>query len=382
MEANKPHALFLTSWYPNEKDIQLGIFVKKQAMAASAHAKVTLIYLTSGKEHSVKTTSINPNFEETVAYIPERKGIWGTLRKINSWKKTYLNLISNIAGKPDLIHVHNGFPIGILIPYLKKKLNVPIIYSESWSGFVNQKKIPFYKLSIFKRLANHSDLILPVSNFLKEGMVDAGIKGNFKLVGNVIESSNTLLPRPSKSTHKMKLLVVSDLDDSIKNISGIISAFSKANLPSSELHIVGDGNDRKLLEQHGKEHSKPEKTIFFHGRQSNTWVLNELISFDFGIINSNYETFGMVGAEFVLNGLPIITTNCGGPLEYFDSSMGIMIDVQNEIALTQAIEKMSHTFKSFQLNSSKKKLEDKFSMEAIGDKLSQHYLNLLKQETS
>ena len=57
--------------------------------------------------------------------------------------------------------------------------------------------------------------ILPVSNFLQKLMKDKKIRGNFKVVGNIVnEQKNKIL-----ADTPFKFLIVADLRDNIKNIS-------------------------------------------------------------------------------------------------------------------------------------------------------------------
>lgn len=368
---NSLQVLFLTSWYPNNKDPQEGIFVKKLALAAALHHDVELIYVTFNNElrSRTKRTDQIGRLSETIIELPPEKGI----KKILTWRKTYVEAINELNDQVDLVHVNIAFPIAGVLLNSNILKRVPVVYSESWSGFVNGSRIPFHKLTFQRWLAKRSNLILPVSEFLKSGMIQAGVSGNFEILGNVVDFPQDFTQQ--KQIGSFRFVVVADLKDDIKNISGIIHAFSRIKLENCELHILGDGQDLQRLQTLAK--NTRSAGIEFHGRKTNDEVLDLLPAFDACIINSNFETFSVVCLEAVASRVPVIVTKCGGPQDFFNESMGLEIEVGNLNALERAMRQMIAEPTKI-TEDTVQSIKDQYSPTAIGASLKQLYERVLK----
>jgi glycosyltransferase involved in cell wall biosynthesis len=195
------------------------------------------------------------------------------------------------------------------------KNKIPYFISEHWSGYVSSgfKRKPKFKQLIYKRIAKRAKAILPVSKFLENGMRNSGLKGNYQVIPNVVD-----LPEVTSSKNKdFTFIVVSDIVDETKNISGIVIAFQeiKKNIPNIRLTIVGNGPDFNKIESLV---NKQPAGIELLGRLPNNKALSEISKAHCLVVNSNIETFSVVSIEARAQGLQVIATDCGGPSEYAD----------------------------------------------------------------
>ena len=106
-----------------------------------------------------------------------------------------------------------------------------------------------------------------------------------------------------------------------------------------------------------------------------------LPSFNVGVINSNIETFSIVGLEFILAGLPIIVTQCGGPEDYFEEEMGLMVEPNNEAELGKALETLFTQYDNYSLKLLGEKVISKYGEEGMSIKLRHIYSDILKGVT-
>lgn len=201
------------------------------------------------------------------------------------------------------------------------KIKIPFFISEHWSGYVTKgfKNLPRVKQLAYKRIAKRAKAIFPVSKFLENGMQTSGLKGNYHVIPNIVD-----LPQLSSLKNKeFTFIVVADIVDSIKNISGIVRAFQKIKKEHLKirLSIVGDGPDYKEIESLVNKQPNGIKLL---GRLPNHEALIEISKAQCLIVNSNIETFSVVLIEARGQGLQAIATDCGGPSEYADDSTSII----------------------------------------------------------
>ena len=201
----------------------------------------------------------------------------------------------------------------------------------------------------------------------------------FVIIPNVIEGffDNKPLGSTTKKTEnhpQFVFLNVSDLVDNTKNISGLLNAFDHAwkKHPQIELWIIGDGIDAKKLKNKAK--NLPSKqNIDFLGPKTPAEVLQYYPKTNCTVINSNYETFSVVAAESLFAGKPVIVTRCGGPEEFVNEKVGLLIPRANEKSLEKALTTMLEAAKKFDPLTLHLHVKEHFSEENVGKKLNELY---------
>ena len=92
---------------------------------------------------------------------------------------------------------------------------------------------------------------------------------------------------------------------------------------------------------------------------------------------SHVETFGIVLVEALSQGIPIITTNSGGPSDIFEPEMGYMVDKVNSELISNAMIDFIINKESF--NRTKiKSFVKKYSPNVICNKINSVYIKSLK----
>ncbi|MFN4234464.1 MAG: glycosyltransferase [Bacteroidia bacterium] len=380
-----PHILFLTKWYPNKSDVQLGVFIRKHAKAVSPYCKVSVLYVWGDYNLNGPPTieeNQNGNFSETIIFYQRNKGPFKLLVNLYLYiKHVFLGYhhILQKQGKIDLIHVHILIRTGLAALLLKLKYKIPYIISEQWSGYVTgeYQRFSWLKKALVKIIVSQADKITVVSEILKNSMLRLGLKNDYIIIHNIIE--NIDLPKPTHN-NKVKILTVADLNDKIKNISGTIKAISEVYKirQDFEFHIIGGGKDETLLKSLVESYGLLNKAILFHGRKPNEDVYEFFKQIDFVIINSNVETFCVAAAEALVNGKPQITTICGGPEEFVKPEHGILIEKANHKQLVESIIYMLDNYKNYDSEHMHEYAKTNFSYSGVGKKFFEIYQQILK----
>ena len=122
-----------------------------------------------------------------------------------------------------------------------------------------------------------------------------------------------------------------------KNHHLLIEAFNKAIKECSDLKLllVGDGELRSGIEKLVKKKGLDQDIRFLGLHQD---IPELLAASDIFILSSDWEGFGLVIAEAMAAGKPVIATAVGGVSELVeDGKTGLLVPPQNASALSQAI---------------------------------------------
>lgn len=211
----------------------------------------------------------------------------------------------------------------------------PARYLWDMQSTYQQAMHPFIKW-IFTRLSNrlkdfdynqskNVDLFIANSSFVKERIHQCYRKDAIVIHPPV----NTHFFTPINEKKKQFFVTCARLVH-YKNIKFLIRAFK--NLPNENLYIIGDGPEKKNLK------SIATKNIHFLGKVSDETLkqyLQQARAFLYGAI----EDFGIILAEAISAGCPVIAYNQGGAKEIVSQDCGVLFD---ELSIKSIHEAINH----------------------------------------
>jgi glycosyltransferase involved in cell wall biosynthesis len=370
--------LFIPSWYPNRIERASGNFIKRLIQANSGYDSVAVLFVVPDATIKNKTeVLINETggiFEVIVYYKKvNAKFLFGSILKaIRRFKAYRLGRLEiyNKWGKPQLVHVQEALPAVIYAWWLKIKLGLRFIVTEhSVVRYISASS--GLLLPLQKRVLKAAERIITVSNYLAEAMRGNGIKNHYTAVPNVVPLPD-LLPSTIPSEAKKRILHISTLAE-VKNVKGILRTIKQISLIRNDFELVilcEIENRKEEFIQYAKSLGLGENTVIFKSYIADTGKLTELIlSSNFLLMFSNYETFSVVLAESLWAGRPVITSKCGGPQEFINEEFGMFVNPGDEKGLENAINKMLDTWQLYDSNKLKEFARNNFAPTIIGKKI-------------
>ncbi len=366
--------LFLPRWYPTDYDLQNGVFIQKHARAAALSNEVVVLLASPASGPSRFSRKSTGNLTEVILYY--NKTSFFLLNLLNYVGAIYngWRIIRKSGFKPNITHVNMLARPALLALWLKWRYGVPFIISEHWSGYATGEfeKLPWLKKRFVHYAARKAAFITAVSEFHKQAMIRCGHGNDIKILPNVAE----VLPDAWKQSpvgERFRYLVVADLRDDVKNVSGVIRAFAEVfkKEPVTELMIVGDGKDRDSLTRLAK--AEGVQSVSFLGEKSNEEVLKIIPTAHVLIVNSRIETFSVVTLEAIFSGRPVIATRCGGPEQFINEQNGILIEKENGEQLAEAMIQMKKSYVKYSPERVRSSVPDKFSVNSIGSEINEFY---------
>ncbi len=140
------------------------------------------------------------------------------------------------------------------------------------------------------------------------------------------------------------------------------------------LHIIGDGPFREELEALAQELGIYNETIFY----GYTLHPEEFVPFfDIFVLPSRAEAFGSVFAEAALSCLALVGTDVGGiPEQIEDGVNGLLVPVEDYVALSEALEKLisDPSYRYELARSAWEKAKSQYSLTHVVNELKKMYL--------
>ena len=380
------HILFIASWYPNRNAPALGNFIQRHAQAAALFNKITVVYATPDKNIEEDNFEIvqnhTSNLSEYLIYYGKVKTkipFLSQLKKRNAYRKAIMHGLTLIQPQNalfNLIHVHVIWPAAIAVLPLLNKLNIPMIISEHWSGYLPEDGNfkGFILRYISKQLAKKAAHLTVVSERMKTEMIRHGFQNSFSTLANSVDVSLFNYVENKKNDGVFHLLHVSMLVDREKNISGLLKVMHELkNNVSIQLTIIGDGPEKKQHEELAKQMEILDHNVTFLGFMNSNEVAHSMQQADALIMFSNFEGMPVTIIEGLCCGLPIIATNVGSISELVNESNGILLNLGDEKALLNAILQMKENQQNYSAKIISENAISKFNFETVGRQINELY---------
>lgn len=125
------------------------------------------------------------------------------------------------------------------------------------------------------------------------------------------------------------------LDLLIQAFSGLLKTF-----PEARLTLIGKGIEYESLKNICQKLGC-EQSVFFQGSVPYEAVLNEMMGHDVFVLPCRLDVFGLVVAEAMACGLPVICSKYAGVAHDLVIDNGFIVDPNNVDEFTEAMEKMA-----------------------------------------
>ncbi|MCS6821044.1 MAG: glycosyltransferase family 4 protein [Microscillaceae bacterium] len=331
--------LHIPSWYPSENEPITGIFIQEQIALLAKHypqhnfgvslwGQQDYRLLLWAKDHvwnlkkmyqSQKiqsyTQEISPNC--TIFFSPaltwSRKIFYGNRANILQANLNNLQNFEKKFGKVDLIHAHVGFPAGYYAFRIAQKLGIPYVITEQMSPF----PFPYFERKNFRLYAPlaqafaYSQKNIAISPALLNRMAQFGIK-NLTYIPNLTDETFFYLPNKMPQNEQFTFFCLGRMVAQ-KGIPDLLQAFAIVlkYYPNCQLRIGGEGEMLKSYQQYAQKLGI-SKHISWLGLLNRTNVRNEFWQADAFVLPSLHETMGVVYAEALACGVPVVATLNGG----------------------------------------------------------------------
>ncbi|MFL2578568.1 MAG: glycosyltransferase [Parvicellaceae bacterium] len=368
------NVLFLSSWYPSRVHTTLGNFVRYHALAASKYNSINVLYIVADdnvKDYEIKYFQ-DHELKTTIVYF--KRGIFKYLNYFVAFTKGFHFVKEKNKLKFDIVHMNIMHPGIWQALYLKWRYKIPYVVSENWHGFQDLAKynLSFLEMKLIKIGIRFSSVISPVSKQLKNCMINANYQAKYQIIPNVVDTDKFHIGELDTNKNNFTFLHVSTLDDSIKNVSGIIDAFEKIKHKNMVLKIIGDGPVDWIIKKVST--LKTKNTVVVESEKTHDQIAKEMQKADVFVLFSNIENLPLVLIESISSGTPFIATKVGGIPELFNNELGRLVDAGSIDQLLSEMNFMVENPNFFNPSRIRSFAIKNYSNEEVGKKFNDLYI--------
>lgn len=386
------NVLIIPSWYPSDSLDIKGVFFRDQAIAlhnfghnvAVLYPELKSIKKIKNRKNTFKTYF---NDEGVHTYRIQCLAVLTRFARIKYlfWRKALLKLVDvylSENAKPDLIHAHSILYGGIVATELGKKYNIPVVITEHSTGF-SRNLYNRWQILMARKAARYAAARIAVSEPFSQ-LLNETLDSDWQYIPNIVSKRFYFSSDGKKNKPKNKFIILNlALMTEKKGQLELLKAFSELGdlQDSCELWFAGDGPLRDKLEEKAKE-LEVDQAVTFLGRIKPTDVPKLMSESDILVISSYYETFGVVAAEALMVGVPVVATKCGGPESIIGPDDGLLVEPASSSALAHGIKDLVEKYSNYDSKLISKRAKYRFGAEAVSSEISGVYQSVVKGQSS
>lgn len=388
----------IPSWYPSTANPLSGVFIKEQVDAiAELCPDLHLLLSLWGHEDGVfqsrrpstwlkllrwwwgqkrdEILTLGP-----VSHVCNPRVTWsphfpfGGVAQLVSVNRRNFRLASERIGPIGVIHAHVSYPAGYIASILSREFGVPYVITEHMSPFpfpaLMQEGRPLNEIS---QAMAHATAVIAVSPSLADRVTSFGYQRP-RVLPNMVDERRFRPGRPREG--KMVFFTLCVISEQ-KGIDHLLEAIATWNPPAAgfEFLIGGDGPQRAQYEAKSRALGLADRVRWLGAvsREQAPELFRQCHVF---VMPSRHETFGVVYAEALASGKPVIATRCGGPEFIVHPGNGLLVDVGDVPALAQAMRTMAVDWERYVPDLIRQDFDQRFSRPAVVNQLRNLYLEV------
>ena len=293
---------------------------------------------------------------------------------ISSLRRTFNRIISaENSGIIDLssvsvIHAHKATFEGYIAYLLSKKFNTRLIITlrqtDAWIFRRRPDLIRHFK-PVFERSDKIIYLIPHITKlmrkYLGEDFYSQHIKNKLEFIPNIVERKITVQKKQELNDYFMTALRMNFKSVWRKNLNRLFKSIKLLNDDKYKLIVIGDGKSLPRVKNWAKKY-KIENNINFKGNVPNNEMDHYYGSSIAFLMPSTSESFGLVYAESLLNGTPIMySKDCMGFDGIFEG-VGVGVNPFSVKSIADGIQDLMKNHSSYRKTIERLQSEGKFEI--------------------
>lgn len=343
------HVLVLPSFYPTREVPYSGTFFRDWAQALQrAGVRVGVAYAEGRSLRRFSATALRQTRFQVSADVEDglptvRLHGWNTLAQWTPggliWARCSQRVISEYIarhGRPDVIAAQSATWAGHAAWLAQRTWGLPYVITEINTGF-GTGSVRGWAAKVSRRSFAGAEAVVAISENLRQRLAEFGGATRLELIPCTVDELYWTPATEPRRQVPFTFYAQAHLTPR-KGFDILIRAFARQFRGDSTARLVigGDGVIRGDLEAL-TESTGVRSQVTFLGAISRDAVREAMRAANCFVLPSLAENFGVVLIEALATGLPVISTRCGGPEDFIDERVGILLQPGDEDGLARAL---------------------------------------------
>jgi glycosyltransferase involved in cell wall biosynthesis len=379
MVPNRPRVLVMFEQLPREAADFAGTFSFDYLAAIAQGCEVTVLMPGPGSSKGLVSSGCGADGVERLTWTPWLRGGGAHRQRLSRVEALFeLGWLGNRLPKIDIIHAHGPVFHGAAALTLGRKLGVPVVltvHTGPFSKLLRRASVRW----MTRRTLEGVDCVCPVSHDLRRQIETAGIRTRRMEVTYNPVDTELFRPGPSDDGQPHRRMVFAGRLEEYKGALRVARAFAEIaeRWPGWTLTIAGDGPERTAIERFVRTHPALSSRVHLLGVYTKPQLADLFATSDCFVYPSRHETFGLVLAEAMSAGLPVIGPDRTAPPEYIDPRCGLLVSPDDEAALAQAMDRLLCDLPTYSREVIRSSVVERFGLNVFGKRLLALYDDLL-----
>ncbi len=359
---------------PELADPTLGRFEVDQALAlAGAGHQVVVVALDvrsarRGRRLGRYTTQVEGLPAVVVSLPVGAVGPRGTELALRlAWRLARRSLRGLLGGDPDLVHAHFSRFGSAVRRGLRDRYRLVVTEHSSRFG----QELSPGEDAVARRAYAAADAVVAVSPWLAQRL-QQDYQVPARVVADVVDVDAFRSVRPERPPGSPARLVSAAFFTPRKRLPLLGQGYALARPElDATLTVIGEGPDRAAIE------AVAVPGVELTGALPRSRVAEELARADGFVLLSEFETFGVVYAEAMASGLPVLASRCGGPEGFVNDDVGVLTDASTPEQVAEELRRFVGSLGDYDPEIIRAYARTRFAPEVVAQELTKIYRELL-----
>ncbi|MCC7162690.1 MAG: glycosyltransferase [Anaerolineae bacterium] len=283
------------------------------------------------------------------------------------------------SNKPQVIHAHWWLPGGFVGAVVSKLTGTPLVITTHGTDVAQLERAGWAK-TLARFAFGQASAITCGSEYLRKELARQGVADpeRIRVIPMPVNPlfAQAQAPESKKKGEEFEILAVARLTRQ-KNIETLIEAIAilRARGIAARLKIAGDGDQRQSLQEKARA-AGLEAFVQFLGLAPQSELPALYAECDVFVLPSVREGMGLVLAEALLCGAPVIATNSGGVTDIVrDGETGLLFPERDANALADALERYAREphYAARLAQAGRARVMERFTPERVAEQFFQVY---------
>ncbi|NWO56307.1 glycosyltransferase family 4 protein [Chromohalobacter salexigens] len=302
------------------------------------------------------------------------------------------------AFQPDLVHAHHPFLLGDTAARVAQTYGLPLIFThhtlyEHYTHYVpgDSPRMQRFAIALASEYTRLCDAVIAPSESIAELLAQRGVRAEkVRVIPSGVDTRTFAQGDGGRWRQRFGIpddaMVVGHVGRLAmeKNLDFLAAALARflARHPKARALIVGEGEARMAMHEHAAREGVADR-FHYTGKLHDQALIDAYHAMDAFAFASHSETQGMVIAEAMAAGLPVVAINASGVREVLrDGVNGIMLPGDDIDAFANALETLQSSARREALRQGALESAHAFDERRCAERCLTVYRQVLEAETS